>query len=107
MALVICEKHGTKGGAKVSKLLHDEFKKGHDISGRIRDFSFIIEDVEWPFYGLQEEIEQIPETCVNGDFIIQCEVRLNDVLDRITVMCISCLKETMNGAALPIREGGA
>ena len=107
MALVICEKHGTKGGAKVSKLLYDEFKKGRDISGRVMDFSFIMEDIEWPFYGLEEEIEQIPEACVNGEFIIQCEERLNDALGRITVICMSCLKEAMNGAALPVKEGGA
>ena len=105
MAMVICKKHGSKGGEKVSKILHDEFRNGHDISKKIKDFSFIIEDLEWPFYGLQEEIEQLPEMCVGGDFIVENEERLNEVLGRITIMCGSCLKEAMNGAPLPVKEG--
>jgi hypothetical protein len=105
--MVICKKHGPKGGEKVSKLLYDEFKKGHDISRRMRDFSFVIEEYECPFYGLQEEIEQLPEACVNGDFIVQNDERLSEVLGRITVMCISCLKEAMNGEPLPVKGGGA
>jgi hypothetical protein len=106
MTMVICKKHGTKGGEQVSKILHDEFRNGHDISKRIRDFSFVIEDFECPFYGLQEEIEQLLEVCVNGDFIVQSDERLSEVLGRITVMCISCLKEAMNGAPLPVKEWG-
>jgi hypothetical protein len=106
MTMVICKKHGTKGGEKVSKVLYDEFRNGHDISKMIRDFSFVIEEFECLFYGLQEEIEQLPEACVNGNFIVESDERLNEVLERITVMCISCLKEAMNGAPLPVKEGG-
>ena len=104
--MVICKKHGTKGGAKVSKILSDKLRGGHDISKDIRDFSFVIEDLEWPFYGLQEEIEQLQEVCVNGDFIVQTEERLNEVLGRITVVCISCLKEEMHGMPLPVKGNG-
>ncbi|QBE63632.1 hypothetical protein [Pseudoduganella lutea] len=86
--------------------MDNEIKDGHDVSTRIREFSFVIEDLEWPFYGLQEEIEQLPEVCINGDFIVQSEDRLNDVLDRITILCLGCLKEAMNGAALPVKESG-
>ena len=44
---------------------------------------------------------------MNGDFIVQSDERLNEVLGRITVMCGSCLKEAMNGAPLPVKEGGS
>lgn len=106
MTICICEKHGRQPGEKVSNVLYDEFKSGLDISKRMRDFSFIIEDCEWPFYGLEEEVEQLPENCLNGNFIVQSEERLNYVLQRITVMCVACLKEAMNGASLPVKEGG-
>jgi hypothetical protein len=106
MAMIICKKHGPKGGEKVSEILYDEFRNGRDISKRVRDFSFIIEDLEWPFYGLQEEVEQLPEMCAGGDFIVQNEERLGEVLGRITIMCGSCLKEAMNGAPLPVKDGG-
>ena len=88
MTMVICEKHGWQAGEKVSKSLNEEFSKGHDISEKIKDFSFIIEDYECPFYGLQEEVEQLPEVCLNGDFIVQSDERLGEVLERITVMCL-------------------
>lgn len=107
MTMVICKKHGFKGGGKVSKILYDEFRNGHDISKKIRDFSFVIEDYECPFYGLQEEIKELPETCINGDFMVQSDERLNEVLERITVMCGSCLKEAMNGASLPVKDSVA
>lgn len=105
MTICFCEKHGTQPCEKVSKILYEEFLHGNDISERIRDFSFMIEDLEWPFYGLQEEVDQLPEICVNGDFIINSEERLNAVLDRITIICIACLKEAMNGSPLPVKEG--
>ena len=104
MTMVICEKHGWQAGEKVSKVLNEAFRNGRDTSEKIRDFSFIIEDYECPFYGLQEEVEQLPEICLNGDFIVQSDERLNIVLKRITVMCLSCLKEAMNGAPLPVKE---
>lgn len=94
------------GKRKASKRLHIEFRSGHDISREIRDFSFIIAEYKCPFYGLQEEIEQIPESCVNGDFIIQNDERLVEVLGRITVMCLACLKQAMKGESLPVKEGG-
>lgn len=96
MTMVICEKHGWQAGEKVSKILYDAFRNGHDISKKISDFSFVIEDLEWPFYGLQEEVEQLPEICVRGDFIVESDERLSEVLERITVMCIACLKEIEN-----------
>ena len=86
--------------------MNEEFSKGHDISKKIKDFSFIIEDYECPFYGLQEEVEQLPEVCVNGDFIVQSDERLGEVLERITVMCFSCLKEATNGVRLPVKQSG-
>jgi hypothetical protein len=106
MTIIICEKHGRQPGEEVSKFLRGEFRNGRDISKRIRDFSFVMDDCDFPFYGLQEEIEQLPEVCVNGDFLVQSEERLVEVLGRITVICLSCLKEAMNGAPLPVREGG-
>lgn len=106
MTICFCKKHGRQPCAKVSKFLFDEFANGSDISKKIRDFSFVIEDLEWPFYGLQDEVAQLPEACVNGDFIVESDERLNEVLRRITVMCGSCLKEAMNGASLPVKEGG-
>jgi hypothetical protein len=106
MTICFCEKHGQQACEKVSKILYEEFINGHDISKKIRDFSFFIEDLEWPFYGLQAEIEQLPEACVNGDFIVQSEERLNKVLERITIICFACLKEAMHGAPLPVKEGG-
>ena len=106
MTMVICEKHGWQAGEQVSKILRDEFINGHDISEKIRDFAFVIEEYECPFYGLQEEVEQLPEICVRGDFIVQSDERLSEVLERITVMCIACLKEATNGAPLPVKEGG-
>jgi hypothetical protein len=106
MTMCFCEKHGPQPCEKVSKILYDEFRNGNDLSKNIRDFSFFIEDLEWPFYGLQEEIEQLPEVCVNGDFIIQSEERLNEVLGRITIICIACLKDAINGAPFPVKEGG-
>jgi len=106
MTICFCEKHGRQPCEKVSKVLFDAFRNGHDISKNIRDFSFVIEDFEWPFYGLQEEIGQLPEICVNGDFLVQSEERLGEVLRRVTVMCLSCLKEAMNGAPLPVKEDG-
>ena len=104
MTMVICKSHGAKGGEQVSKILSNKLRSGHDISRDIRDFSFVIEDLEWPFYGLQEEVAQLPETCVNGDFHIHTDARLNEVLGRITVVCISCLKEAMHGMPLPVKE---
>ena len=106
MALIFCEKHGWKGGEKVSKVLSDKHRSGADIAEEIRDFSFVIEEFECLFYGLQEEIEQLPDTCVNGDFIIQSEGRLDEVLDRITIICGACLVDAMKGAPLPIRVSG-
>ena len=106
MTMVICKKHGWQAGEKVSKILHAEFKNGDDISKKIRDFLFVIEEYECPFYGLQQEIEQLPEICVNGDFIVESDERLGEVLGRITVMCLSCLKEAMNGASLPVKDSG-
>lgn len=103
MTMIICEKHGCQAGEEVSKILRDEFRKGHDISKKVRDFSFIIDDFECPFYGLQDEIEQLPEICSNGDFIIQSDERFVEVLGRITVMCLVCLKESMKGAPLPVK----
>lgn len=107
MTMCFCEKHGRQLCEKVSKILYNEFRNGYDISKKTREFSFVIEDVEWPFYGLQEEIEELPEVCINGDFIVQSEERLNDVLERITILCLGCLKDAMNGAALPVKEGAA
>lgn len=107
MTICFCKKHGRQPCEKVSEVLYEEFKNGRDISKKIRDFSFVIEDLEWPFYGLQEEIEQLPEMCVNGDFLLQNEERLNAVLKRITVMCLACLKEAMHGAPLPVKESGS
>lgn len=89
MVIIICKKHGWQPGEKVSKVLYEEYKNGRDISKKIADFSFVIEDLEWPFYGLQEEIAQLPEVCVNGDFLVQNDERLSAVLKRITVMCLS------------------
>lgn len=106
MTICFCEKHGTQPCEKVSKILYDEFRNGNDISENIRDFAFVIEDLEWPFYGLQAEIEQLSEICVGGDFIVQSEGRLNEDLERITIICIACLKEAMNGAPFPVKEGG-
>lgn len=106
MSIIICKIHGWQGGEKVSKILNDEFSSGQDIAERVRDFSFIMEDYECPFYGLEEEIEQLPEACVNGDFIIESDERLDEVLARITVMCGSCLKEAMKGAPLPVKDVG-
>lgn len=106
MTICVCEQHGRQPCEKVSKVLYDEFRIGHNISERVRDFSFVIEDFEWPLYGLQEETEQLPEGCVNGNFIFQSEERLNDALGRLTIICLACLKEAMNGAPLPIKEGG-
>jgi hypothetical protein len=107
MTMCFCERHGWQPCEKVSKSLNDEFRHGHDIAEKIRDFSFIIEDFEWPFYGLQEETEQLPEICAIGDFIFQSEERLNAALGRLTVICLACLKEAMNGAPFPVKEGGA
>lgn len=107
MTMVICEKHGWQAGEKVSKILYAEYRNGHDLSKKTREFAFVIEDVEWPFYGLQEEIEELPEVCINGDFIVQSEERLNDVLERITILCLGCLEDAMNGAALPVKERAA
>jgi hypothetical protein len=106
MTICFCKKHGRQPCAKVSKFLLDEFRSGGDISKNIENFSFVIEDIEWPFYGLQDEIGQLPEVCVNGGFSVQSDDRLNEVLGRITVMCGSCLKEAMNGMPLPVRKGG-
>lgn len=106
MTICFCEKHGRQPCEKVSKYLDNELKNGHDISKRLREFAFVIEHFEWPFYGLQEEVEQIPEVCINGNFIVQSEERLNDVLERITILCLGCLKEAMNGAALPVKSSG-
>lgn len=106
MTIVICEKHGRQAGEKVSKTLNDEFRNGSEISSKIRDFSFVIEEYECPFYGLQEEVEELPEICAGGDFIIKSDERLSEVLGRITVMCLACLRETMNGAPLPVKRGG-
>lgn len=105
MTMVICKRHGPKGGEQVSKFLYDEFKNGHDISEKIKDFSFVIDDYECPFYGIQEEMEQLPEICMGGDFIVQSDERLSEVLGRITVMCVACLKEAMSGASLPVKDG--
>lgn len=100
------QKHGVQAGETVSKILHAEFINGNDLSKKIRDFSFIMEDYECMFYGLQMEVEQLPETCVGGDFTFQSEPQLNEVLGRITVMCLACLKEAMNGEPLPVKDGG-
>lgn len=105
MTICFCKKHGMQPCEKISKILYDEFVKGNDIAGSIRDFSFVIEDLEWPFYGLQEEIYHLPEICVNGSFNIAGEKRLNVVLDRITIICIACLTEAMNGLPLPVKLG--
>lgn len=105
MTMCFCEKHGWQPGEEVSKFLRSEFIGGQDISRRIRDFSFVIEDVEWPFYGLVEEMEQLPEICTDGDFIIKTDERLSELLRQLTVMCFSCLKEAMDGAPLPVKEG--
>ena len=102
---MFCEKHGHQPCEKASKNLYNELKNGHDISRRLREFAFVIEDFEWQFYGLKEEIEQLPEVRVNGNFIVQSEERLNDVLERITILCLGCLREAMNGAALPVKSG--
>ena len=107
MGIIICEKHGRQPGEEVSKFLRDEFRNGHDISKRIRDFLFVMDDCDFPFYGLQEEIEQLPEPCVNGNFIVQSDERLVEVLGGLAVMCLSCLKEAMNGAPLPVKESGS
>jgi len=106
MTICFCEKHGRQPCEKVSKILYDAFRNNDDISGKVRDYSFVIEDFEWPFYGLQEEAEQLRETCINGNFIFQSEERLNEVLDRLTIICLACLKEAMNGAPLPVKESG-
>jgi hypothetical protein len=106
MTILNCEKHGQQPGEKVSKTLFNEFKDGHDLSQKIRDFSFVIEDYECPFYGVQEEIGQLPELCTGGNFIVQSDQRLDEVLGRITVMCLSCLKDAMKGALLPVRDSG-
>ncbi len=105
MTMIICKKHGYQGGEQVSKFLYEECKAGHDISKRTKDFSFIIEDYECPFYGLQDEIAQLAEVCTNGNFVIGSDERLSQVLGRITVMGLQCLKEAMNGAPLPVKEG--
>ena len=104
MSIVFCSKHGKQPGEKVSKCLLREFEKGEDISKEIRDFSFVLEDYECPFFGLQEEVGQLPETCKGGDFLISNDDRLAEVLGRITVMCLACLKESMRGNYLPARE---
>ena len=49
---------------------------------------------------------RLPEMCVRGDFIVQSDERLSEVLERITVMCLACLKGAMLGAILPVKEGG-
>lgn len=105
MSIIFCSKHGRQPGEKVSKYLLEEFKKGSDISTKTKDSSFVFEDYECPFYGLQEESEQLPETCEGGDFFVQNDERLGEVLERITVMCLSCLKEAMRGNSLPVRDG--
>lgn len=106
MTMCLCGKHGRQACGKVSKLLSEELKKGNDISTRIRDFSFLIDDIEWPFFGLEEEVQELPERYVNDDFLVETEERLGEVLDRITVVCLACLKEAMHGARLPVRETG-
>jgi hypothetical protein len=107
MTMCFCEKHGPQPCEKVSKTLYDEFRNGNDISKKIRDFSFVIEDLEWPFYGLQEEVEQIPEDCVNGNFILSNEERLNEVLGRITIICVACLKGALNGEPFSVKKNGS
>jgi hypothetical protein len=106
VTICFCTKHGRQPCEKVSKTLFDAFKNGGNISRIVRDFSFLMEDLEWPFYGLREEVEHLSEVCVDGGFTIQSDERLNEVLGRITVMCFACLKEAMNGAPLPAKEDG-
>ena len=106
MSFGFCEKHGWMGGEQVSKLLYEKYRNGQDISESVRDFSFVIDDLDWPFYGLLEEIGQMTEACVGGDFTIESDERLSEVLGRITIICVSCLKEAMHGAPLPVKEGG-
>lgn len=62
MTIILCEEHGWQAGEQVSKTLFNQFQNGSDISTRIRDFSFVIEEYECPFYGLYEEVEQLSET---------------------------------------------
>lgn len=71
---------------KVSKIFSEKYRSGADIAEEVRDFSFVIEDFECLFYGPQEEIEELPDTNANDGFIIQSEGRLDEVLDRITII---------------------
>lgn len=103
MTIMMCESHGRQPGEKVSKRLLEKFQQGHDISDEVRDFAFVIEDYECPFFGLEEEIQEIPEVHDQGAFQVETDERLSELLGRVTVMCLACLKGAMNGRPLPDR----
>ncbi|WP_169788000.1 hypothetical protein [Caldimonas brevitalea] len=83
--------------------MSERLSQGLDFTENIRDFSFVCDDYECPFYGLREEIDQIPDDHSEGVFEVRSDERLHELLSRITVVCVACLKDAMKGLPLPER----
>ena len=93
MGLILCERHGKQGVESVSGSLWSAMEEKRLNPDDILELSFYIDGIEFPFFGLKEDLLEFGEKIEGGLILVGSEARLEALLGGLKSVCVACLNE--------------